>query len=24
LETDSRGDGEKGEGGWEFTMGMAF
>jgi outer membrane protein insertion porin family len=24
LETDSRGDGEKGDGGWEFTMGMAF
>jgi outer membrane protein insertion porin family len=24
LETDSRGDGKKGEGGWEFAMGMAF
>jgi outer membrane protein insertion porin family len=24
LETDSRGDGEKGDGKWEFAMGMAF
>ena len=24
LETDSRGDGKKGDGGWEFSMGMAF
>jgi outer membrane protein insertion porin family len=24
LETDSRGDGERGDGGWEFTMGLAF
>jgi outer membrane protein insertion porin family len=24
LETDERGDGKKGEGRWEFTMGMAF
>ncbi|MBW1895828.1 MAG: outer membrane protein assembly factor BamA [Deltaproteobacteria bacterium] len=24
LQTDSRGDGKKGDGGWEFAMGMAF